>query len=396
MGDTTVIHGARLIDGTGADPRDDMTIVIDGERIAAVGPSGSRANAADRVIDAAGRTLMPALSDCHVHLCFDGETPDLAAAAEALTPVTAREACIESVRAHLAAGITTVRDLGGVYGATIDVGRAVAAGDVTGARVIATGGLLTAPGGHAHFIGHEIDSVDAMVKKVGELHDEGATCIKIVVTGGFLTPGIGAVHSAFPPEQIEACVTEAHARGLRVAAHAIGAEGIEAAVAAGVDSIEHGCFLTPTARAGMIANPTWLVPTLSAPERISNGGPGVPDYARAKSEEVQRGHLVSFREAVADGVRIATGTDAGTPYNFQGGLAYEFRLMHQAGMPLTELAVAATRASAQLLGVADDRGTIEPGKRGDVILLDGDPLVEVLAYERVTTVVMDGRVVRDD
>jgi imidazolonepropionase-like amidohydrolase len=187
---------------------------------------------------------------------------------------------------------------------------------------------------------------------------------------------------------------EAHARGLRVAAHAIGQEGIEAAVAAGVDSIEHGCFLSDGAIAGMLGNPSWLVPTLSAPERISNGGPGVPDYARAKSEEVQTHHRASFARAAEAGVRIATGTDAGTPYNFHGMLRHELALMNETGMPLDRILPAATREAATLLGLGD-LGTLRAGNIADFVLLDGDPLSDIGAYERVVLVAQGGRVVVD-
>jgi imidazolonepropionase-like amidohydrolase len=263
-----------------------------------------------------------------------------------------------------------------------------------GARIITAGQVLTTPGGHVHFMGREISSVDEMVKAVQALYESGATAIKVVATGGVLTPGIDAQGSAFPPEQLEAAVEEAHRLGLRVAAHAIGAKGIAAAVDAGVDSIEHGCFLSDPVIGEMIANPTWLVVTLSAPDRIANGGSGVPQYAIDKSNEVMAAQRKSFARAVELGTRIASGTDAGTPYNAHGKLSYELSLMHGAGMPLERILTSATRDAAQLLGLGD-LGTLEQDRIADFVLLDGDPLSDIGAYARVALVAQNGRIVVD-
>jgi imidazolonepropionase-like amidohydrolase len=344
-------------------------------------------------VDAEGRSLIPGMIDCHVHLCFDG-APDFAGDAATLTPAKAAKRCAESALRALEAGITTVRDLGGFGLSTIDAARAQAEGHLKGARIYTAGEVLTVPGGHAHFIGREIGSADEMVKAIAALNDAGATVVKLIATGGVLTPGIGAQQSAFPADQLDAAVSEAHRLGMRVAAHAIGAEGIAAAVDAGVDSIEHGCFLTDPAIGEMIANPTWLVATLSAPERIHRGGEGIPEYAIKKSAEVIPSHRASFARAAQLGARIASGTDAGTPYNRHGELAFELNLMHELGLPLDRVLTSATRDAAQLLG-AGHLGTLEPDKVADFVLLDGDPSSEIGAFSRVAMVAQSGRVVVD-
>jgi imidazolonepropionase-like amidohydrolase len=395
MSETLVVKGARLFDGRGSDPLDDAVLVSQDGRIMYAGSrDGARGfDALPDAVDADGRALIPGLIDCHVHLCFDG-SPDFARDAEQMDEAAARERCAESALRALEAGITTVRDLGGIGLTTVDAARAFAMGRLKGARILTAGSVLTVPGGHAHFIGREISSVDEMVKAIGALDEAGATVIKLIATGGVLTPGIGAQQSAFPPDQLEAAVEEAHRRGMRVAAHAIGTEGIAAAVDAGVDSIEHGCFLTDPVIGEMIGNPTWLVATLSAPDLIAHGGGGVPDYAIAKSNEVMGAHRASFKRAVELGARIATGTDAGTPYNRHGGLSHELMLMHGSGMPLERLLPAATRDSAQLLGLGE-LGTLEADKIADFVLLDGDPLRDVDAYRHVALVAQSGRVVVD-
>jgi imidazolonepropionase-like amidohydrolase len=188
-------------------------------------------------------------------------------------------------------------------------------------------------------------------------------------------------------------IDEAHEAGIRVATHAIGGEGIVRALRAGVDSVEHGCFLSDEALKLMQENGSWLVATLVAPDRILHGGEGVPDFAIRKSEEVSVSHHESFGRAVGAGVRIAAGTDAGTPFNHHGGLWRELALMHGAGMPLDRVVVAATSEAANLVGV--DAGALEPGRIADAVVLRGDPLDDVAAYRDVSLVVQDGAVVVD-
>ncbi|TMK83621.1 MAG: amidohydrolase family protein [Actinobacteria bacterium] len=395
MSDTLVVRGARLYDGRGLDAIDDAVLVAQDGRVMYAGPAaGARGfDALPDAVDAAGRTLIPALIDAHVHLCSNG-SPDFAADAQSLSAQQARDRCAEAALRALEAGITTVRDLGGIGSATVEAARAQASGALKGARILTSVQVLTVPGGHAHFIGREIASVGEMVKAIQSLHEAGATVIKLVATGGVLTPGIGAQQSSFPPEQLHAAVEEAHRLGLRVAAHAIGAEGIAAAVDAGVDSIEHGCFLSDPVIGEMIGNPTWLVATLSAPERIASGGNEAPQYAVDKSLEVMTAQRASFRRALELGTRIASGTDAGTPYNLHGGLSHELKLMHESGMGLERILMSATRDAAQLLGLGDI-GSLEADKIADFVLLDGDPRADVGAYARVALVVQNGRIVID-
>jgi imidazolonepropionase-like amidohydrolase len=246
-------------------------------------------------------------------------------------------------------------------------------------------------GGHGHFIGWEVDSAEELVKGVRRLVKAGADWIKIMSTGGVLTPGIGAQRSAFTVEQLEAAIDEAHEAGKRVATHAIGAEGIVRALRAGVDTVEHGCFLTDEALKLLVESGSWLVATLVAPERILHGGEGVPEFALRKSEEVGAVHRESFRKAVEAGVRIAAGTDAGTPFNLHGGLWRELALMHESGMPLDRVLVAATSEAAKLLDLP--AGVLEAGRLADAVLLREDPLSDVAAYRDVALVVQDGRVV---
>lgn len=390
-----LIRGARLHDGLGTPPIENGSLVARDGSIVYAGAAGGAPSPSDgaAVVDAGGRSLVPGLIDCHVHLCFDG-VADFAREAAEMTPASAALKAARNARKALEAGITTVRDLGGHRFATIDVARARRAGLFEGPRILTAGEVLTITGGHAHFIGREVDTAEELVKAVRELVKAGADLVKIIATGGVLTPGIGAQRAAFTTDQLAAAVSEAHLAGRRVAAHAIGADGIVAALEAGVDSTEHGCFITDEALKLYAESGAWLVATLVAPERIAHGGEGVPEYAVAKSLEVGEAHRASFRRAVEAGVRIAAGTDAGTPFNPHGGLWRELRLMFEAGMPLDRLLRSATSEAAALCGL-DDAGALVAGRTADAVLLDGDPLTDVSAYERVAVVVQDGRVVVD-
>lgn len=392
-----VIRDARLYDGTGGPPVDDAVLVAEDGRVTYAGPARGAppdpAGAAE--IDGGGRALIPGLIDAHVHLCFDGIANFAAEAAETTEARAALKAARNARRA-LEAGITSVRDLGGHFTTVIEVARAQREGIVEGPHIVAAGQALTITGGHGHFagFGRPVDTADEMVKAVREMVRAGAEAIKVVATGGVLTEGIGAQRSSFSVDQIAAAVNEAHEAGRRVAAHAIGAAGIVAALQAGVDSIEHGCYLTDESIKLLLDGERWLVPTLSAPERILHGGEGVPGYAVEKSREVIGNHVESFRRAAEAGVRVAAGTDAGTPFNVHGGLAHELRLMRDAGMPLPQVLRAATLEAAGLLGL-DDAGALEPGRRADCVLLDGDPYGDAGAFSRVELVAQDGRVVVD-
>jgi imidazolonepropionase-like amidohydrolase len=193
-------------------------------------------------------------------------------------------------------------------------------------------------------------------------------------------------------ETLEAVVSASRELGLRVAAHAIGQGGIEAALRAGVDSIEHGCYVGDVDRQLFLDNPTWLVPTFSAPDGICRAE-GIHEYAVAKAEQVTKAHMRGFADAVADGVRIACGTDAGTPANPIGEIWRELELMAERGLPLDRVLASATREAAQLLGVGDI-GTLEVGHRCDALVLEAgaDPLESADAYRRVAKVVFDGEV----
>ena len=276
--------------------------------------------------------------------------------------------------------MTTVRDLGGLDSVSCDVGRAVDAGLIPGARVLAAGRALTITGGHGHNLGiaREVDGADAVRKAVREEIRGGARAIKVVATGGVLTPGIGATFTAFTDEELVAAVDEAHTWDRGIAAHAIGAEGILRSVLAGVDSIEHGSYITPQIAREMKARGTFRSPTICAIRGILDHDDVVPAYAVTKAREVEGDSMTSHARAVRAGVRHVCGTDAGTPFNRHGSGPQELAYMVAWGMTPLQAMRSATANGAELLRVPEI-GTVEPGKVADLVLYDENPVDDIAA-----------------
>ncbi|MEP6759105.1 MAG: amidohydrolase family protein [Actinomycetota bacterium] len=369
IADATVFDGARV--------RRHAGVLVDGDRIAWVGAHARAPREASkaRAIDGVGKTLTPGLIDCHVHLNFDGGT-DFAAEASVSNDIAAALRGVQNLRKHLAVGVTTVRDLGGV--GTCELAAAVEAGVMPGPRVVAAGRALTITGGHGHNIGiaREIDGADDARKAVREQIKAGARAIKVIATGGVLTPGIDATFTAMTPEEIGAAVDEAHKWRVGVAAHAIGGPGIAGAVRAGVDSVEHCVQLDATTAKDMAARGTFRGPTLSALLGIANGGPGVPAYARDKAtalvDDAHRGHKIALRS----GVSHVCSTDAGTPFNPHGSAPNEVIRMVEWGMRPLDALVAATAHGAALLRLPDI-GRVVAGSLADLVLYAADPLQDL-------------------
>jgi imidazolonepropionase-like amidohydrolase len=364
--------------------------------VAWVGPHARaprEANAAVPV-DGTGRTLTPGLIDCHVHLCFDG-SPDFVGEAAVTEPYAAVK-CVANAARHLVNGVTTVRDLGGFRDVATDVGRAIADGRVPGPRVVASGTALTVTGGHGwNTFARQTDGPDGVRVAVREQIRAGARSIKIVATGGVLTPGIGVDFTAFTPAEVEAAVDEAHKWGVPIAAHAIGRTGIGYCVAAGIDSIEHGAQIDAAIAKEMKERGTFHVPTIAALSEIIGHPEDVPEYAVAKGKQIWEMAQDAFRRSIRAGVRIACGTDAGTPHNPHGSAAKEIVHMVEWGLTPMKALQAATSNAAALLRVDDVTGSVEMGKAADLSLYDGDPLDDPTVLLRPASVWKGGEMVAD-
>ena len=392
-----VLGGARVFDGTGAPPAEADVAVEDG-RIAEVGVGLD----GDEVVDLSGRWLLPGLFDCHVHVMLS----HLDVWRLLQTPFSYRffEA-VRNLEATLQTGITTVRDAGG---ADLGLKQAVADGIVRGPRVQISIAMVSQTGGHGDgwmpsgsrvqlfptYPGCPaaiVDGPDEVRRKVRELVQAGADVIKVATTGGVMSPRDKPEHLGFSPDELDVLVAEARAAGLEVMAHAQGVEGIKNSVRAGIRSIEHGIYLDDEAIALMLERGTYLVPTLMAPTgvlRAAEAGAAITDAALRKATEVIEAHRDSVRRAIGAGVKVAMGTDSAvTPH---GENLDELRLMAECGMRPEAALRSTTAVAAELMGLDRELGTLEPGKRADVVVVDGDPFDFPTLRERIVAVYQDG------
>lgn len=400
METSLTIVGARVFDGATSTfvPR---TVSIADGRIHTVeeveparGADGRDADYGADVFDARGLTMLPGLIDSHTHLTATG-TSDLDAQLQLDSPPLAAIRAVEASRMHLRSGTTTVRDCGALNGAVIAAARAIDEGISQGARIQAAGAAITMTGGHGWTsVAKQVDGVSDLRKATRLEIRSGAQCIKVMASGGLLTKGVSATQITFSRDEIAVIVEEAHHAGLRVTAHAIGGQGIKDALAAGVDSIEHGFFLDDEAIELLLAPNVFLVPTLSGVHCALEGqgsGDEIAPWLLEKTKSVEAIRRKSFRRAIEAGVRFAAGTDAGTPFNYHGRVAREVQLLTEYMSPAQAL-IAATQHGAENLGIFDHVGSIEVGKIADLLLVEGDPLSDISALERVKWVFKDGEV----
>ena len=410
-GGRLAITGFRLVDGTGADPLERATVVLDGERITAVGAADSVAIPRDAaVIEADGMTLLPGLIDCHVH--FFGQWGYDLLRGLMTPPSLSLLYAVPNAQATVEAGITTVRDAGGT---PAGVKMAIERGLFPGPRMLIAVSFLSQTGGHGDKmmpccidLGDNlpsdvpfgvVDGEEAMRAKVREILRAGADWIKLCTSGGVLSSADSPQHAQFTVAEIATAVYEAAAQGKRCMAHAQSNQGIKNAIEAGIASIEHGIYLDDEAIAMMLERDVYPVPTLVAPQDVLDlaaARPGLlPDYAVNKAREVMRAHRESFRRAVEAGVKVAMGTDTGVGPH--GGNARELRLMAENGMTPMQSIIASTRTAAELLHLDDQLGTVASGKLADLLLVEGNPLEEigvVADAERLALVLKGGVPIR--
>jgi imidazolonepropionase-like amidohydrolase len=399
----TYIWCGTLIDGISNEPKKNMTIVVEKNKIVAVENGFSKPGTTDKTIDLKTKTVTPGWIDMHVH--FEGETKKGNLADRfTLNPTDVAFESLKYANVTLMAGFTTVRDLGG-SGVNISLRNAINKGQVTGPRIYTAGKSIATTGGHADptngyrkdLMGDPgpkegvINGVEDAYQAVRQRYKEGSDLIKITATGGVLSQAKDGANAQFTEEEIKAIVATAKDYGFKVAAHAHGAEGMKRAIRAGVNSIEHGTFMDDEGIQLMKQYGTWLVPTIIAGKSTADSAK-IPGYysdivtpkALATGPQIQ----ATFAKAYKAGVKIAFGTDAGV---FPHGKNWmEFGYMIEAGMPAMEAIKAATIGAAELLGEKNKLGSIETGKLADIIAVDGDPLKDVTIFGKVVFVMKDG------
>lgn len=397
-----VIHAGRVIDGVSAQPRGRTTIRIKGERIVSVG-DGWIDVAGAQVVDLKTFTVMPGFIDMHTHITGEG-TADSLVKSVTLTPTDEAVESTVYARKTLNAGFTTIRNLGADGGADVSLRRAIDMGLVPGPRIWTARSSLSITGGHSDAGGLRpdlgirstwmdgiVDSPDEAVKAVRYQHKYGATVIKFTATAGVLSiAGSGDVQQ-FSDAEMRAIVETSHLLGLKVAAHAHGKRGLEAAIRAGVDSIEHGTYGDDETFALYRKHGTYLVPTILAGKTVAElaAKPGhFHPLVQVKAATI--GPLIQemFQRAHAAGVKIAFGTDSGV--STHGENAREFGYMVEAGMKPMDAIFAATRNAADLLGASSQVGSIQAGRYADIVAVAGDPLADIGELMRMRFVMKGG------
>jgi imidazolonepropionase-like amidohydrolase len=397
------VRAGHLLDVKTGEYRQDQIILIEGDRIKALGTASEvKIPAGARMVDLSNRTVLPGLIDCHTHLTFSPFT----GAYRALSISVPREALTgaRNARVTLEAGFTTVRNVGADGFADVALRDAINAGDVPGPRMLVSGPPLSITGGHAdenllapqfHYSADGVaDGVPAVIAKVREDIKYGADVIKFMATGGVLSEGDNPALAQYSPDEMRAIVETAHGLGRKVAAHAHGALGIHDAVLAGVDSIEHGSFIDEQDIQLMKQHGTYLVPTLYLMDWFMENYQkmGLTENMLAKARVVMPAARENVSRAMHEGVKIAFGTDAAV---YPHGLnAHEFPVMVKLGMTPLGAVQASTVNAADLIGWSDRVGTLEPGKFADLVAVDGDPLQDVSVLERVDFVMKGGQVVK--
>jgi imidazolonepropionase-like amidohydrolase len=385
---THVIRCGTLFDATGGEPVKDAVVVVSDGRIVAVGPAGSTpAPAGAETLDLRDRFVMPGLIDCHSHASI---VPGLGDQLGQLRrgPVPQALAATRNLERDLAAGTTTMRVMGEEHFLDIEVRDAVETGIIAGPRLLVAGRGLAANNGHGRALA-SYDGVDEVRRGARENLRRGADHVKIFVTGGVSSPGAMSTSSAYTREEIRAAVEEAERAGTYAAAHAHGGAGLRLAVEEGVGTIEHGALASDEDIALLIERRVWLVCTFGIflhPTGIEQGdgrNPAIMD----KMRWARRLADLNFPRHLASGVRFACGTDS-----MHGLMPFELATLVRFGVSTRDALLAGTRWGAEACRIDGETGSIAPGKRADLIAVEGDPLADITAMGRVCFVMKGGAV----
>ncbi|MEM7265154.1 MAG: amidohydrolase family protein [Pseudomonadota bacterium] len=401
----TLIHAGKVFTGTSNSLQENMTIVVEDNKIKAVKKGFAEAQEGDTVIDLKTSTVMPGLMDMHVHLSSQHGGPQTYLERFSLNEADYALRAANYAKITLDSGFTTVRNLGDGYNETVALRNAISKGYATGPRIYTVAKSIATTGGHAdpsnglsHLLRPDVGPKQGVVNGEAEAREavrtryqDGADLIKITATGGVLSVAKSGQNPQFMTDELEAIVETAKDYGMTVAVHAHGKEGMKRAIEAGVDSIEHGTYMDDEIRKLMKKHGTYYVPTILAGKFVADKAKidgFFPELVRPKAASI--GPLIqnTFEQAHKAGVKIAFGTDSGV--SAHGDNAQEFSLMVEAGMKPADALLSATVNSANLLGISDILGTLEEGKLADIVAVQGNPLDDISLMESVSFVMKDG------
>jgi imidazolonepropionase-like amidohydrolase len=405
---TYAIQAGRLIVDAAQPARGNSTVIVDNGRIIRI-DNGFTAPAGATVVDERSRTVMPGMTDVHVHLMQNSGEPWYVNYTEKYSNAYSVTLGITHALEMARAGFTTVRDLGADTSSVIAVRDAVAEGRFPGPRIRVSGAPLSIIGGHAdeatglppelaaavneaHLNRSVCTGAEECQKVVRQLAAAGVDVIKIMATGGVLDPGAMGLEQHFTDAEMKAICDMAHAMHLKVAAHAHGARGILAATNAGVDSIEHGTFLDAAGAQAMKGHGTYYSATLMAFSGVKGliGTGKLTPAMEAKAQQTFNVWGKGLNLAYRTGVKIALGTDSAVAPHSQANRELEL-MVTKGGMTPRDALIAATKGGPDLMNLSSETGTLDPGKSADLIAVDGDPLTDPTAVQRVGYVMVEGR-----
>ena len=380
------IHAQTLIDGISDAPKKDQLITVEDDKIIKI-EDYHEIN--EDVIHE--NVVTPGFFNCHVHIMYPvGFSFD-----KKFSLIEKIFYAQKHCKEYLESGVTFIRVVGTENNYDLQIKEAIQNSDFQGPHMYCAGKVICMTGGHGWQEGIEADGKDACLKAVRTQLRSGVDLIKMMATGGVMTKGVEPGNAQFSVDEMKVMIEEAHKAGRKTATHAQGLQGIKNALYAGIDSIEHGCFLDEECLELMKEHNTFLVPTLCAPQCIIDKGVenGVAKYMVDKTMKVKDAHVESVKKAYEKGIQIALGTDAGTPFNYHNNTAYEMELLARLSISNMDILKIATINSARCVGVEKDYGSIEVGKQADLVCLNENPLDNISNVRKINRVIQSGKIV---
>ncbi|MGN7400824.1 amidohydrolase family protein [Cytobacillus praedii] len=370
-----LLTNCSMIDGWNDSIIENAFIKIEEGKIIEVQQGEPKQTEGFEVVDCTGKYILPGLIDCHVHLVWNGSADPQSVIKHEENDRIVLEAYKHALDT-LQLGVTTVRDLGAPDRTVLHVRDVINSNLLAGPTIIASGAPICMTGGHVHYLGYESDGADEVRKNTRKVLKEGADLVKVMATGGIYTKGEEPGSVQLTIDELSAAKEEALKKNKKVAAHADGLEGIMNCLEVGIDTIEHGIYADRQALEIMKNQGTFLVPTMAVMRQLTSS-PDIPAFALEKAKQVVEPHFNMLKEAVQIGVKIATGTDCGSPLTPPAYYFDELAIMHEAGMSPMDVIKASTSVAAECLGIEEQMGRITSGLQADLLIVDKNPLEDL-------------------